>query len=81
MTKQIGKVYNNNRTYILYSGPGISKETFSGVVVKQEDETSFHQVGTYSTSWTENVFNETDESVVIDNKSWRERIEIGQSPQ
>jgi len=74
MNKEVGKVYNNNRTYILYTGPGTSDKTFSGVVVRQDDKTSEHQVGSYSTSWTENVFKETDESIVIDNKTWRERF-------
>ena len=40
MTKEVGKVYNSNRTYVLYTGPGSSDKTFSGVVVRQEDETS-----------------------------------------
>lgn len=80
MNKQIGMVYNNNRTYILYTGPGTSDKTFSGVVVRQDDKFSDHQVGNYSNTWTESVFNETDESVVIDNKSWRERLKIGECP-
>ena len=80
MTKEVGKVYNSNRTYVLYTGPGSSDKTFSGVVVRQEDETSEHQVGRYSTGWTEGVFKETDDTVVIDNKSWRERLDIGNCP-
>lgn len=80
MSKQVGKVYNNGRTFIMCTGPGNSEKTFSGVVVKQDDSTSYHQVGNYSTTWTEGVFKETDDSVVIDNKSWRERLEIGYYP-
>jgi len=77
MDKKIGKVYNSGRTYILCTGPGKTEKVFSGVVVRQNDETSDHQVGDYSNTWTEGVFKESDESVVIDNKTWRERLNIG----
>lgn len=80
MNKDIGKIYNSGRTYIMCTGSGKSEKTFSGVVVRQDDLTSDHKVGDYSTTWTEGVFKETDDSVVIDNKSWRERLEIGDYP-
>lgn len=81
MNKEIGKVYNSGRTYILCTGPGNSDKVFSGVVVRQDDKTSEHIVGNYSNTWTEGVFKETDESVVIDNKTWRERMDIGNCPE
>lgn len=80
MNKEIGKVYNSGRTWILCTGPGRSDKVFSGVVVKQDDETSDHQVGNYSNTWTDGVFKESDETVTIDNSTWRERFEIGESP-
>jgi len=80
MSKDIGKVYSSGRTYIMCTGPGKLEKTFSGVVVRQDDETSDHQVGNYSTTWTEGVFEETEDSVIIDNKTWRERLEIGVCP-
>jgi hypothetical protein len=80
MNKEIGKVYNSARTFVLCTGPGKYEKVFSGVVVKQDDETSDHVVGNYSTTWTEGVFKETDETVLIDNKTWRERMELGVCP-
>jgi hypothetical protein len=79
MNKEIGKVYNSGRTWILCTGSGRSDKVFSGVVVRQDDETSDHQVGNYSNTWTDGVFKESHETVTIDNSTWRERFEIGES--
>ena len=81
MNKIVGKIYNTGRTYVLCTGPGKTEKVFSGVVVRQDDITSDHMVGNYSTTWTEGVFKETDEYVVIDNKTWRQRLDIGECPQ
>lgn len=80
MTKEVGKVYTTGRTYILCTGLGQTEKVFSGVVVKQTDETSDHQVGVYSSTWTDGVFKEADESIIIDNTSWRPRYELDNTP-
>ena len=81
MSKEVGKIYNSGRTYVLCTGPGKDDKVFSGVVVRQDDNTSDHMVGHYSTSWTIGVFKETEDSVNIDNKTWRERLDIGVCPE
>ena len=76
MNKIIGNVYTTGRTYVLCTGYGKSDNVFSGIVVKQEDETSEHQIGVYSSTWTEGVFKEAKDDVVVDNSTWRSRYEI-----
>lgn len=80
MNKEVGKVYTTGKTYVLCSGPGKSEKTFSGVVVKQTDETSDHYVGSYSSTWTDGVFKESDDSVIIDNQTWRLRYALNTTP-
>lgn len=62
MQKEVGKVFNNGRTWVLCSGLGKSDNVFSGFVVKQLDPTSEHQTGYYSSDWTDNLFKYTDET-------------------
>ncbi len=40
MQKEVGKVYHNERTWVLCTGAGKSDNTFSVYVVKQLDPTS-----------------------------------------
>lgn len=80
MNKEVGKVYTTGRTYVLCSGHGINGEFFSGIVVKQTDETSHHQVGVYSSSWTNGRFKETDTNFEIDNYDWIERFNLDETP-
>lgn len=63
MSKEVGKVYCTDRTYVLCTGVGCSEETFSGVVVKQTDKTSEHVVGLHSNGWTNGIFKECDKDV------------------
>jgi hypothetical protein len=81
MEKEVGKLYVSGKTVILCTGSGTSERTFSGVVVKQKDPTSYHQVGDHSNSWTTSVFDrEYEDHVVLDNTRWKERVEMGHSP-
>ena len=56
MQKEVGKVYHNERTWVLCTALGNSPSTFSGFVVKQTDPTSEHRIGYHSNDWTDSVF-------------------------
>lgn len=74
--KNVGKVYSNNRTYVLCTGSGKTTEVFSGIVVKQTDSTSNHQVGDYSTTWTSGIFVEEISFEMTEPQPWREKFQI-----
>lgn len=75
MKQNVGVVYHNNRTFILCTGVGKTDEFFSGVVVKQNDESSNHKVGDYSSTWTSGIFNSIDE-VPVNYDEWYERFKL-----
>lgn len=81
--KEKGKMYVSGTCVILCTHPGVIEggKTFAGVVVKQKDPFSDHQVGDYSDSWTSSVFDkEYEKHAVLDNMRWKERVEIGACP-
>ncbi len=91
MKKQIGKLYVSRHTenrnniimnfelVIFCTGLGKSEKTYSGVVVKQTDDTSDIKLGDYSDVWTwhSDVFTEYVGDIIINNLNWKERIELG----
>jgi hypothetical protein len=52
-------------------------DTISGVVVKNTDPFSDHQVGNFSHTWNAQQFEEYDKEVVISNQTWIKQKEIG----
>lgn len=86
MKKVVGKLYAHIHTelrsgkkqiftnVLLCTGPGKTDRTMSGVVVKQTDEFSDHQMGMYSDTWTASIFEEYIGCANIDNSKYKEII-------
>jgi len=80
MDKQIGKLYShsykerkNGKLKIYHTivmcttGFNTNLNTFSGVVVKQTNNTSDHRVGDFSNGWVSSVFIEYNKPVKLSN--------------
>lgn len=79
MEKQIGKLYSAGTLVVMLTGLELSEKRFAGVVVEQTDPSRDSQVGDYSQSWTWDcdVFYEHVGPVVINNKDWKPKKEVG----
>lgn len=78
--RRSGRLKTHKLIVLCTTGVSTSLKTFSGVVVKQTDETSDYKVGDSSTSWTSHLFSEYDKSIKLSNADWKPNLDIGCSP-